>query len=131
MSTNYIVYDDKGSICRTGSCKESDVSLQAGLGEFVMEGLANDDLQYVKGGVVKMKQPLGAVWSSQQVLSDGIDEIVLDGLPIPCTVYVDGDPILVEDGNFEFSTEDIGAYMVKVNHPEYLLEAWEIEADEV
>lgn len=131
MSTNYILYNENGTICRTGNCSESDLHLQAGVGETVMEGLANDALQYVKGGVVKMKQPLGAVWSSQQVLSDGIDEIVLDGLPIPCTVSVDGDPFLVEDGNFEFSTEDIGTYKVQVNHPEYILETWEIEADEI
>mgnify|MGYP006132953845 CR=1 FL=1 len=131
MSVKYVVYNDDGTICRTGICSEGDVYLQAGIGESVMLGEADDLLQYVEGGAVKMKQPLEVVWSSLQVIADGVDEIVLDGLPIPCTVYVDGEAILVEDGNFEFSTEDTGSYRVQVNHPEYLLEAWEIEADEI
>ena len=131
MSVKYVVYNDKGSICRTGVCSEGDVYLQAGIGESVMLGEADDLLQYVEGDAVKMKQPLEVVWSSLQVIADGVDEIVLDGLPIPCTVYVDGEAVDVLDGNFEFSTEDIGSYNVKVDHPKYLMEEWRVEADEV
>tara|TARA_R110001606_G_scaffold200367_2_gene348270 strand:- start:1107 stop:1502 length:396 start_codon:yes stop_codon:yes gene_type:complete len=131
MSVNYVVYNDKGSICRTGVCSVGDVYLQAGLDESAIMCEANDLLQYVEGGAVKMKQPLGVVWSSLQVLANGVDEIVLDGLPIPCTVYVDGEAVEVLDGNFEFSTEDIGSYNVKVDHPKYLIEEWRVEANEV
>ena len=39
---NYIVYDESGTILRTGICPENMVKIQAQKGEFIMEGKAND-----------------------------------------------------------------------------------------
>lgn len=52
---NFIVYDSEGNILRTGSCQDGDVSLQAGSGEFVMEGTADDATQMIVNGEVVSK----------------------------------------------------------------------------
>ena len=39
---SFIVYDSEGFILRTGSCVDSDLEMQAGDNEFVMEGIADD-----------------------------------------------------------------------------------------
>lgn len=43
----YIVYNDAGQILRTGGCPDKCFLLQAGDGEFVMEGSADDLTQKV------------------------------------------------------------------------------------
>ena len=60
--------------------------------------------------------------------ADGTAEIVLSTLPIPCTVYVDGAAVVVEDGSLEFSTEAIGEYKIRVNEAAYLEKEWIINA---
>jgi len=56
---NYIVYNDAGKILRTGSCPESDFEIQAGEGEQVLEGQANDSTQeIVDGAVVNIQGPI-------------------------------------------------------------------------
>ena len=58
---NFIVYDSEGKILRTGTCAAGDVSLQAGSGEFVMEGTADDAIQMiVNGEVVSKPEPTNA-----------------------------------------------------------------------
>tara|TARA_B100001059_G_scaffold234785_1_gene278240 strand:+ start:1507 stop:1896 length:390 start_codon:yes stop_codon:yes gene_type:complete len=58
---NFIVYDSEGNILRTGSCQDGDVSLQAGSGEFVMEGTADDAIQMiVNDEVVSKPEPTNA-----------------------------------------------------------------------
>jgi len=44
---NFLVYNQKGKILRTGSCAENDFYLQAEDGEFVMEGVADDLTQKI------------------------------------------------------------------------------------
>jgi len=58
---HFIVYDSDGIILRTGTCVDGDVSLQAGSGEFVMEGTADDATQMiVNGEVVSKSEPTNA-----------------------------------------------------------------------
>lgn len=58
---NFIVYDSEGNILRTGSCQDGDVSLQAGSGEFVMEGTADDATQMIVNyEVVSKPEPTNA-----------------------------------------------------------------------
>ena len=49
---NYIVYNSNGDILRVGICKDSDLSLQAADGEFILEGTANDATQKIVDGQV-------------------------------------------------------------------------------
>ena len=45
---NFIVYTESGDIVRTGSCPDAvHMALQAQVGEFVMEGVANADTDTV------------------------------------------------------------------------------------
>jgi len=55
--TNFIVYNIKGKILRTGFCPEHILHLQAGDGEFVMEGIANDVSQKIVDGKIVDKTP--------------------------------------------------------------------------
>lgn len=57
---NFIVYNAAGEILRTGKCHETLVRLQAGEGEFVMEGVANDSLHSidVKTGKILDRPPV-------------------------------------------------------------------------
>ena len=56
---NYIVYDESGTILRTGTCPESPAAMkaQAGKDEFVMRGIANDALHRIENGKVVARQP--------------------------------------------------------------------------
>ena len=51
---NFIVYNSSGEILRTGSCPDSVFSAQAQDGEFIMEGVCEDDANYsvVNGALV-------------------------------------------------------------------------------
>lgn len=50
---NFIVYDQYGSILRTGSCSPEYLELQAQTNEFVIEGIANDNTQYIENSEIK------------------------------------------------------------------------------
>ena len=53
---NYIVYNSDGDILRVGICSnDNDFSLQAGEGEFVLEGTANDVTQKIVDGQIVNK----------------------------------------------------------------------------
>lgn len=49
---NFIIYDNKGKILRTGTCLDSDINYQNGQGGFVLEGKANYTAQYIENGEV-------------------------------------------------------------------------------
>jgi len=53
-TVNFIVYDDNGNILRTGTCKESVLSMQ---GNNVIKGVANDRLHKVVNGEVIATAP--------------------------------------------------------------------------
>lgn len=84
---------------------------------------------WVAGGTVTDRQALGASWDKTSIVADGSDEAVLSGLPVPCEVTVDGTPVTVEDGTFEFSAGTPGAYVIRVDEPAYLVEEWTVNAD--
>lgn len=48
----YIVFLPNGEIARTGTCAPNDLSLQARLGEQVMEGVADCAAHYILGGAI-------------------------------------------------------------------------------
>ena len=52
---NYIVYDNKGKILRTGSCSNTSFALKAGDGELIIEGVADDVTQKIIDGKVVNK----------------------------------------------------------------------------
>ena len=56
---NYIAYSENGQILRTGTCKDTDISLQ---GENVLEGKASDEYHYIQNKIIvsKPQKPEGA-----------------------------------------------------------------------
>ena len=53
---DFIIYDETGKILRTGSCPEDCFDEQANdETEFIIEGKANDELMYIRDGIVKDK----------------------------------------------------------------------------
>ena len=66
----YSVYNQSGDILRTGSCQECDIDLQAGDGEFIYIGEADQLTQKVVDGELVSKEP-------EQIL-DPMREIRLD-----------------------------------------------------
>lgn len=52
---NFIVHDINGNILRTGSCPDDMMEIQAGQGELVMEGKANDIEDKIVEGKITRK----------------------------------------------------------------------------
>ena len=78
--------------------------------------------------VLAERAPLAASWDKTAILDDGIDAATLSGLPVPCTVTVDGTPHAVDDGVFVFRAADPGIYRIEVDEPSFLPANWTIEA---
>lgn len=51
----FFVHDAEGNILRTGTCSDDDFSLQAGAGETVLEGEADDATQKILDGALAVK----------------------------------------------------------------------------
>lgn len=49
---SFIIYNVDGIIIRTGSCVDSDFDIQAGDGEFVMDGIADDSCHIIVDGQI-------------------------------------------------------------------------------
>ena len=65
----FIVHDAAGNILRTGSCGDNDLVLQAGNGEVVVEGVADDATQRFSGGVLATKpEPTDAEKSASAII---------------------------------------------------------------
>tara|TARA_A100001037_G_C14860273_1_gene504867 strand:- start:177 stop:575 length:399 start_codon:yes stop_codon:yes gene_type:complete len=84
--------------------------------------------KYVLDGEVADRTELNATWDAETVAADGTAEIVLSGLPVPCTVYVDGNAVAVDDGSLEFSADVPGEYKVRVDEAAYLEQEWTVNA---
>jgi len=96
---------------------------------FVQAGFdVNPETQYILDGEVGMRAALTATWSAETVAADGITEIVLSALPVPCTVYIDEEAVLVDDGSLEFSADTPGEYSFRVNEAAFLEKEWFIDA---
>lgn len=65
---NYVVYNEQGVIVKTGHCVDSDLSLQAGVGETVVEGVADDATQRVVDGLFVAKPALSDSEKTAQVM---------------------------------------------------------------
>lgn len=52
----YVVYDQNGNILRAGKCADTELEAQAQEGEFVIEGVADDERQIVVDGSIVDKE---------------------------------------------------------------------------
>ena len=92
---SFIVYTDAGEIVRTGVCPKADFNLQ---GDSVIEGTANDSIQYIKDAKVTDKPRMNIT----------IDKNKIYGIPLGSAVYVDNELHIEEynDSILQVNKED-------------------------
>lgn len=130
MSSRYYVYDTlTGEILRTGSCSESDVSLQPQEGESVGVGEAADDVHYVLDGKPELRIPCPYNRTKSTITADGVDEVNFYGLPANCTViWPDEFESVINDGSIQYSVDYPGTYTFILRSPIHLERSVEVEA---
>lgn len=75
------------------------------------------------------EQPIELSMDKSQIMADGLDEMVVSGLPIPCKVWHDGVVYSVDDGTFEFSADQPGKYIFTIDEIEYAATEFYINAN--
>ena len=122
---NFVIYNQDGQILRTGSCPQSMFALQMiDADDFILEGSANDVTQYIDmvTHTVTDKPDITATLNKVELLADGEDSIIINDLPIPCTVTLDAVDYEVLDSSFEFTVDLPGEYQIAItalNHIDY------------
>ena len=107
---NYIIHNEAGEILRTVSCAPSMIDIQLSTGEDYIEGTCDDELDFVENGLVADRYTMSATLSGN----------IITGLPVPCTVSVDGQVFEVPDGILEFSISLPGTYDIICGAVNYL-----------
>jgi len=117
---HFVVFNNEGRILRTGSCDNPVFNYQAMEGEFVLEGIANDMLQYISrpDNVITSKLDMPLVINKVNVVED--EEIKIDNIPIGTKVSIDGEETIVNDGELILTFDTIGKYLIKIRCFPYL-----------
>ena len=123
---------ERGRILQHGvqSIEQWESTLEPHQSFLAVDNLPTTDDYYVdlSSETVVPKADLSAGWDKTTIVADGSDEAALSTLPIPCEVLVWGSPIEVDDGSFEFATEEAGPYSIIVNHARYKYGRWRVYA---
>lgn len=116
---NFIVHDrENGRIVRLGYCADDDFLLQAGEGEIVVEGTADDAKQCVIDGQVVDRPPMPYFLDRDSV---PIGEVVtFSSLPVGVEINVDGDIVVVNDRILALTFDTTGDYRVRLSLFPYL-----------
>lgn len=67
---------------------------------------------YVDNGSVVSRPVLS--FDTTEIAPDDINTATLNGLPDPCTVYIDGTAYTIENGVLEFTTDQAGDYDIEI-----------------
>lgn len=121
----FIVFNDEGRILRVGSCDDPVFSYQARDGEFVLEGMANDILQYISrpDNVIVDRPTMPITINKLNVVED--EEITISSIPVGAKVDIDGEENVINDGELILTFDTIGTYKIKFRCFPYL--DWERE----
>lgn len=129
---NFVVYKTTtGEILRTGRAPDDMLTIQAGAGETVIEGTANDATQYVAAGVVTNKPPMGCTINKTTMLANGVDSATISGVPNPTTARVSGpasSTATVIDGTLQLTFDLPGTYKVALTSINKLPQEFAINA---
>jgi len=129
---NFIVYNNIGEILRTGTCPDSMISIQAGVGEVAIEGVASDLMQRINpinlGVIDKVICP--CTINKTTMSADGVDLCAINNLPIPSLIEIEGGGRWkITDGSFEFTIDTPGKYNIACRSPLYLEVRYTINAN--
>ena len=75
---------------------------------------------YVSDGVVTDRPLLPVSVSKTEIEADDVDVAMIEGLPQPCTVKVDGIDYVVEEGVLEIGSPMPATYTIEIDHWPYL-----------
>ena len=123
------IYDvSSGVINRIVSCPDNLINSQCLENESFILGAFNDENYYINQDNAIMKPIQDTTLSNTSVLANEIDAVVLQHLPIPCTVTVANAVYEVDDGTLEISFDTPGEYQVTVTSFPYLDKTFTVEA---
>lgn len=131
----WAMFDDEGRISVTyqGQPGQTAAELEAIYGNNFIEGASDGSINWentwVSDGTLTAKTEFTATWDAITVAADGVAEIVLSGLPVPCTVLIDYEhSVEVTDGSLEFTADAPGTYSVVVDEVAYIRQEWTVDA---
>ncbi len=107
---NFIAYDEKKQILRTGSAPLGMANMQAGPGEFVIEGVADDQTQKMEfDGLDESGRPI-----NPRLVDKSPAEILADNPPLP--------PVLEENKPANMTKGELAALVKRIENLENLTE---------
>ena len=84
---------------------------------------------YVESGSVIQRQPMSLITTNTPLIADGIDEVIISGIPSDVQVeWPDGQIDTVTDGEIRFSVDLPGTYTFQLTAVPYLDQEITIEA---
>jgi len=114
----FAIYDQAtGRIRQTtyGMAAEAPLYLRQGEAWLVVDGPVNDRRQLVREGRLAARPVLTI--SKTRIKADGVDAAVIEGLPVPCTVTIDGEDTVVTDGVVELTAAAPHSWSVSIRDP--------------
>lgn len=94
---------------------EAGLWLQPGEAYVVVGGPVNNGTSYIRNGRLVARPSLSL--SKTTILADGADMAVIDDLPMPCAVTIDGVETIVPDGRLELVSATAHTWSVTILDP--------------
>lgn len=124
--TLYAIYAlTTGEILRSGQCQESDLELQAGDGQAVIERASQD--QHDGNSYVDLSGP-DPVVSPFPEMGATISGLTISDIPAGAVLTIEGVDYTITDGTAELSFSAAGTYTVKLSKWPYLDQSFEVVA---
>ena len=114
----YFVFSPEGKLARKFNVDSVHEQLMIQLfedGEFWIqsdENISRDTHYYDGANTVRIRRIISGQPNKLDLVADNTDEFVLSGLPIPCSVFIDGVESEITDGTLEFVVPVAGTYQV-------------------
>lgn len=123
MELSFSVADAYGNVLRTGETMAVDFSAQAGPGEVVVQGIANEVTQWINPQTLQIEnRELMEVEVSEQEIGNG-KKVTITGMPPNAQVVVNEEDTIDmgNDTSLQLIFNTIGVYMIFIYAPGYLL----------
>lgn len=126
--TSYTLYDTATGLPKAeGEMPVTTFNNYARTGEYITSGnVAN--AKYFDGSELQDRMPHSASLSSSTAQTGG--SVTLSGLPVPCSILVDGVTQPVSDGELVLTFEHPGLYYMTMNEKEYIPDEWAVTVND-
>jgi len=131
MNKIFAAYDTDGAIQFIMRCMEVGPTFydDTGLNAIEVTEIVGDSSHYVVDGVVQPKQPISLITTNTPLTADGIDEVIISGIPTGVQVrWPDGQTDIVTGGEVGFKVDLAGTYTFRFTAVPYLDKEITIEA---